>query len=296
MVGVILATETARTLGARRSLVGESPFFDSRNGQIVHVDTLGKAVVFVDPRTGQTASLPFNEPPAFAVPLAGEGYILGLSRTGLLHLTDDGRTTRVGTWAPSEGQALNDATVDPLGRLIFGTKVASGHAAGVFVLEGTHCRQLTSGFGLVNGLAVALDSFLFLADTRDAKLWRYPYDVDQATLGARSLCVDFKPRGGRPDGAVADGDGNLWLCELDSGRLVQLSPSGRERLSMKLPVSRPTKPCILPDGQVIVTSMSTGVDLTLEPMAGLTLIAPVAAPPPRPMPVALATTEVQNRR
>lgn len=261
-----------KTVGAR-TWFGESPFFDARDGSVVHVDSVGK-VIRHSP-DGRITEWELPGKIAFAVPVNGNGYVVGLAGQGLQLFSADAKSLTPLSIPLPEGHRPNDATVDPTGRLIFGTRCDAG-LEGVLLAAGNEgLHTLATGFGTINGLAVdARRSALFVADSHPdvQAVWRYHYHVPSGVLGERQRIFSFGDRAGRPDGAAVDSKGDLWLAEIEGGALLRISPRGNLLEEVRLPVSLPTKPCFDDRGQLWVTTASRGVDLSVEPLAGMTLL------------------------
>lgn len=272
---------TAAPLNGPRSLFGESPFFDPRDGSIVHVDTLGQIIQHRPDNSWVSWEAP--EGLSFAIPSALGGFIVGLARQGICRFNPDANTFDPVATALPETHQSNDATLDPHGRLIFGTRSQGNALAGTLIVhDRLGSRVVAEGFGLVNGLAVdAVAGRLWIADTHPdiQQLWSYEYDLDTGALGIRHLVFDFHERRGRPDGAALDAEGNLWLAEIGGSALVCLSPDGDLLRDITLPVSMPTKPCFDGRERLVVTTASRGIDLAQEPAAGHLLALDIAGAP-----------------
>lgn len=272
----------ATPLNGPRSLFGESPFFDPRDGSIVHVDTLGLIIQRRPDDSWIIWEAPENI--SFAIPSALGGFLVGLSERGICRFNPGYNSFEpLGTALPA-GHQSNDATIDAMGRLIFGTRSQDKGAfdGTLIVHDAQGSRIAADGFGLINGLAVdAAAGRLWVADTHPdiQKVWTYDYDLATGTLGARHLLFDFHDRVGRPDGAVLDAEGNLWLAEIEGSALVCMSPKGIVLQEIALPVSLPTKPCFDGCGRLLVTTASRGIDLAHEPAAGHLLWLDVAGAP-----------------
>jgi len=257
-------------LSGPRCEFGESPFFDSRDGSVVYVDTTG--TIIQRRPSGETTSWPVGESISFAIPAASGGYVVGLAR-GLCRFDPAEGSISPMNLASAGGPRCNDATVDSMGRVIFGTKATGREAfdGEMVVVDGAGQRIVARGFGLVNGLAVDAEAgLLFVADTHPEvqSVWRYRYDSSTGTLGDREKIFDFHSRRGRPDGATVDASGNLWIAEIGGHALVCLSANGVVIREIALPISMPTKPCFDGGSRMLVTTASLGVDLKVEPAAG----------------------------
>jgi sugar lactone lactonase YvrE len=272
----------AAPLPGPRSMFGESPFYDPRDGSIVHVDTPGH--IIRHRADGSWTSWAVPEGISFAIPSVHGGYIAGLAQSGICRVVpDEGVCDPLGIKLP-EGHQSNDATLDARGRIIFGTRSGDTSAfdGTLMVCDAAGSRIVASGFGLVNGLTVdAAAGRLWVADTHPdiQAVWTYEYDLATGALGERREVYDFRARPGRPDGAALDAAGNLWLAEIGGGALVCLSPQGKLMQVIDLPVSMPTKPCFDGGGRLLVTTASRGIDLSRQPAAGhlLALDVPGAA-------------------
>lgn len=273
---------SAVPLDGPRSLFGESPFFDPRDGSIVHVDTLGQIIQHRP--DGSWIIWETQEDISFAIPSAPGGFLVGLAERGICRFKPDDNSFEPLDTALPAGHQSNDATLDAIGRVIFGTRSQNKGAfdGTLIVHDAQGSRIVADGFGLINGLAVdAAAGRLWVADTHPdiQKVWTYDYDLATGALGARHLVFDFHERRGRPDGAALNAEGNLWLAEIGGSALVCLSPEGNVLQDITLPVSMPTKPCFDGRGRLVVTTASRGIDLAQEQAAGHLLALDIAGAP-----------------
>jgi sugar lactone lactonase YvrE len=158
--------------------------------------------------------------------------------------------------------------VDPAGRFWAGSlieqkKEASAEAsakasAGLYCLERGQARAVTGagaasppwrdwGVRTANGLAFSPDGrIMYHCDTPAHTVYAYDYDAGNGAIDNRRIwwrtdddksSADY---GGRPDGAAVDVDGCYWTAQYEGGRILQLSPDGRQLRALAVPARCPT--------------------------------------------------------
>lgn len=134
------------------------------------------------------------------------------------------------------------------------------------------------GISISNGIGWSLDGkYFFHTDSLDRQIYRF-------TLLGQKLTnkeIFYSPPEGTPDGLTMDSDGNLWIAIWDGGRVVQLSPEGKELTQILLPVSRPTSLTFGGSDLRTLYITSASVDLTdkeksAQPFAGALFSVPLS--------------------
>lgn len=135
------------------------------------------------------------------------------------------------------GVMFNDGKVSPAGEFWVGSKGPRGTAKLFRLSPELKCVTMLDGISISNGIGWSLDGrFFFHTDSLDHVIYRYT--IQGQKLANRE--VFYTPPIGTPDGLTIDSDGNLWIAIWDGGRVVQLSPEGKELAQILLPVTRPT--------------------------------------------------------
>ena len=268
--------EVTSVLGVGATL-GEGPVWVEREQAVYFVDIKGHRVHRFDPATAEHRS--------FAAP-AQVGWVLpsddGLFLAGLQHgvarfdpatgVFDQVRDPEPGL----PGNRLNDATVDPQGRLWFGT-MDDGESAATGRLwcldRGTLRDSGLAPVTITNGPAVSPDGrTLYHTDTLGRVIYAVPVR-DDGTLGPPAVFAEIASEDGWPDGCVADADGCLWSGLWGGWRVRRYDPAGRVMAETRLPCANVTKIAFGgPDLRTaFVTTARKGLDaaaLESQPLAG----------------------------
>jgi len=221
---------TARLAGGRQHELSEGPRWDDETATVTWVDIVQAQVfrgVVGDEVVGELV-LDLPDTVGFAVPTSDGGLlvadhdrILVVAPDGTRHeslpLVDRGRLLR-----------LNDAAVDPAGRLVVGS-LAIDHRPGeaqLFRLEpdGTS-TLLRDGLNLANGIGWSPDGrTMYVNDSVPGTVWAADYDVSSGDVDAwRPLVRELQ---GSPDGLTVDADGCVWVAEWNAARVTCFSPDG----------------------------------------------------------------------
>jgi sugar lactone lactonase YvrE len=230
-----------------RSILGESPIWDERQGRLYWLDLRKPQIYRFDPESGRNAKVKADL----------RGYVGGLvqRRDGGLVAVDhrgifavDGKTGRLRSIAkPAKDMRkiwFNDAKCDRQGNLWAGVgdrKEARPLGILYRIDAKGKARKVDSRFICPNGPAFSPDGrTAYFADSYANKLYRY--DIDKATgrTGERRLFATVPADVGVPDGMTVDADGGLWSCHWDGWRVTRYDRRGRIDRVLKLPVPRPT--------------------------------------------------------
>ncbi len=113
---------------------------------------------------------------------------------------------------------------------------------------------------------------LYYADSLKGNIYRYDVDTESGAISNKSLFVRV-PRGGGPDGAAVDAQGNIWSAQWAARKILAFNPKGDIIADIPVPTSQPT--CVAFGGPdlnlMIVTSARDGLPrerLENEPSAG----------------------------
>lgn len=242
-------------LGEGLRLVGE---------RVVMVDILSGRLLELPPElAGEPATLvTMDEPLGAVAPLAGGGWIAAAG-TGIAVLRPGADVEWLAR--PEDGAVprmrMNDGAADPHGRFWAGS-MAYDEVKGVGSVyrvnpDGTVNRVL-DGYTVPNGPAFSADGrLMYLADSAEGVIYRFPVDPDTGELGRRAEFARVET--GSPDGMAVDDDGFLWSAIWGGGEVRRFDPSGTLERVLTVPASQPTSVC-LARGQLLVTSAAVGLD------------------------------------
>ncbi len=225
--------------------LGEGPLWDVRDSALWFTDIKRRKVHRYDPQSGDRTSWNSPEQVGFIVPARSGGFVAGL-RDGLYRFDPaSGRFDLLVEVEPDKpGNRLNDAVVDPAGRLWFGTmddgersKAGAFHCFHEGELRGTGI----AGIAITNGPAVSPDgSTLYWVDTLGGAMFECEIR-DDGTLGPSRPLVRVDRTDGHPDGPTVDSEGCIWLAIYAGWEARRYSPSGQLLETVRFPVGNITK-------------------------------------------------------
>jgi D-xylonolactonase len=223
--------------------LGEGPSWI--DGALWFVDIKRHAIHCFDPERGARRSWTAPEQVGFIVPRTRGGFIAGL-QSGL-HAFDPASGTFdliVAVEPDRPGNRLNDAVVDPFGRLWFGTMDDGEQAAtGAF-----YCyvggKLIPTGIGdiaITNGPAISPDGrLLYWVDTLGRDIWVADIGPD-GLPGPSRLFTTIALADGYPDGPTVDADGCVWVGLYGGWEARRYSPDGTLIGQVRFPVANITK-------------------------------------------------------
>jgi sugar lactone lactonase YvrE len=217
-------------------------FVDIWKGRVLAARLRDRTLEIVDELVlGQTAG---------AIALAEDGGLLIAAARGLAAVTPDGAVSFGPDLLGDRGNVrLNDAAVDPHGRLVVGTLSLVGPVGAEVLLrisaDGS-VETLRTGIGLSNGIAFSPDGALI-----------YHVDTTARTISARSLDGDEPWRTvvtleGAPDGLTVDSGGDLWVAQFDGGRVLHYAADGEPLGDVVVDAAQATCPAFVGPGRDIL--------------------------------------------
>ncbi|MFJ9365237.1 SMP-30/gluconolactonase/LRE family protein [Nocardia sp. NPDC101769] len=274
-----------RTLGAHvcappPGRLCEGPVWDPRTEELLWVDIRGGRIHRAT-LTGDTPDLvvraPISlDPPVSAVLPCTSGGLLATMGDTIFRIDGAGAAERpvVTVPLPDDGvrRRLNDAKVDPRGRLLAGTMAEYGDGIGSAELyrldpDGT-LTTLRTGVTISNGLGWSPDGrTLYYADSPTHRVDVFDYDLDTGTLGEGRPFARFPD--GEPDGLTVDADGNVWIAVWGAGQVRAFDPSGNLHTTVEVGPSQVSSCAFAgPDLDVLVITTAAEDRAAREPHAG----------------------------
>ena len=222
---------TAQLAGARQHELSEGPRWDDATGTVTWVDIVQgqvfRGVVTDDELVGELV-LDLPDTVGFAVPASDGGLIVADHDRVLVVSPDGTRHASLPLVDRERLLRLNDAAVDPAGRLVTGS-LAIDHRPGdaeLFRLEADGTSTLLcDGLNLANGIGWSPDGrTMYVNDSVPGTVWAAAYDVDSGDVDSwRPLVSELH---GSPDGLTVDADGCVWVAEWNAARVTCFSPDG----------------------------------------------------------------------
>ncbi|GGW09720.1 calcium-binding protein [Streptomyces narbonensis] len=264
----------------------EGPLWDDRRQEVLWVDIpegLVHRAALTDgdggPDLAPVATLRLDRPVG-AVALCASGAVLAAAGTSVLRL-DEGRPVAEAVELaapdlPDDGlpRRMNDAAVDPAGRLLAGTMAydESPGAGALYRLDGDRLVTLIDGVGISNGLGWSLDGgLLYYADSLTRRVDVFAYDTKSGTLGDRRPFAVLDR--GAPDGLTVDSSGRVWVAVWGGGEVLAFETDGTLHARVEIPASHVTSCAFAGPARdvLVITTATEGLDeeqRRTEPDAG----------------------------
>lgn len=225
--------------------LGEGPVWVQRGNALWFTDIKRQKVHRFDPATEGKTSWDAPEQIGFVLPAQRGGFIAGL-QSGLYRFDPKkgGFDRIVDVEADTPGNRLNDAAVDPSGRIWFGTMDnAEREKSGAFYRfdHGTLTRTQIDGISITNGPAFSPDGrLLYWVDTLGGRISVCEID-DSGEPGPSRPFVRIDPAEGYPDGPTIDAEGCVWISLYAGWEARRYSPAGELLQRVRFPVANVTK-------------------------------------------------------
>lgn len=225
--------------------LGEGPVWVERDAALWFVDIKSFRIYRFDPATNALRDWQAPGQCGFVLPTARGDFIAGL-QTGLARF--DPETGAFQSLVDPEpqhpGNRLNDGTVDPNGRLWFGTmddgETAPSGTIYRLAADG-RCVASTPRCAITNGPAFSPDGrTLYHVDTGTGLIHACAVGED-GTLTDAQLFASIPNSEGHPDGPTVDAEGCLWIGLYNGWGVRRYSPKGELLEEIGFPVSAITK-------------------------------------------------------
>jgi sugar lactone lactonase YvrE len=197
----------------------------------------------------------------------GHGLLVAMEK-GLARLDPNRGTLELLYPLPvPDGWRLNDAFVDPAGRVLAGSMSPRARDGQLFLCVPDRApRSILSGIRISNGMALCRgDAVLLHTDSPARTILAYPYDPEGLGLGPPQPWYSGAEEDGVPDGCAQDAEGCLWTACWDGRQVLRLDPEGRIRQRLHMPAAKMTT-CVFagPDLDWLYLA-SAGVGKEAEP-------------------------------
>ena len=258
--------------------LGEGPLWSARDQAIYWTDIKVKRLNRYRLADGATHSWDMPDTIGWAVERrGGPGFVVGLAHA-IVEVTLDplAITQRCAVEADQPANRLNDAKVDPKGRVWFGTMHDREQASsGAFYRldPDFSVHEVDRGYIVANGPTFSPDgAIVYHTDSSAREIYRLDVQPD-GSLANKRVFARFTEEEGYPDGMTTDREGWLWVAHWGGWRITRFRPDGARDRVVPMPVSQVTSCTFGGDklDRMFVTSARIGLteaQLAKEPLAG----------------------------
>ncbi|MFC3556994.1 SMP-30/gluconolactonase/LRE family protein [Sphingomonas qilianensis] len=265
--------------------LGEGPIWI--DGALWFVDIKGSRIYRHVPETGALDRWDAPEFVGWVVPSAKGDLIAGLQSGPHRFSPEMGAFDRIAEIdAHLPANRLNDAAIDPAGRLFFGTmdNDEAAPSGRVFMLDaGAVSATAIHPTVITNGPAIAPGgTHLYHVDTLARTITVHAIAAD-GSVGPAAPFLRFTGDEGHPDGAICDAEGGVWVAFYGGWAARRYNTSGQLTDEVRFPVSNVTKIALGgPDHRTAyATTARQGLSaeaLAAQPLAGDIFTFPVSIP------------------
>ncbi|MFL6118052.1 SMP-30/gluconolactonase/LRE family protein [Actinophytocola sp.] len=278
---------TAEPALQTRAEHAEAPAWDSRRDELLWVDQLVGLVHRGRWHGGLsiTHTYQLGMPAGAVVPTSDpDGGWLCAAGRGFARLDVDGTVTVLAEPEP-DGNRMNDAKCDPLGRFWAGSMAFSQEngAASLYRMDGDGTvTAVLRDVTISNGTAWTRDRMYYI-DTPTQRVDVFDFSPD-GEIGDRRAA--FSVEGGAPDGMCVDDEGCLWVALFGGGGVRRYSPAGEVLAFVEVDAPQVSS-CAFAGNRLFITTSQenySAEDSARHPHAGklFTVTLPVGGPPAEP--------------
>jgi sugar lactone lactonase YvrE len=242
------ADPVAECIWPLEATLGEGPVWHDASASLWFVDIKGQRVHRYTPgggaASGRRATWEAPDQVSFLAPRTDGRFVAGLKRG--LHLFDpaDGSFQLLQVVEPPQlDNRTNDAHVDHLGRVWFGTMHdgESATSGALYCLDAGTVHRRDSGYCITNGPATSPDGrTLYHVDTLQGLVYAFDLAPDGRLSGRREF-VRIAAAAGWPDGLSVDSAGRVWVGLWGGWGAQSFTPGGKPDVFVRLPCANVTK-------------------------------------------------------
>lgn len=262
---------------AAGAALGEGPLWSESRNAVYWVDIKGQRLHRYDLATGARHGWPMPEKIGWVVEREAGGLVAGFKSGFVFVDSETLAMSPIGNPEPERpGNRLNDAKVDPWGRLWAGTMDdGETEPSGALYrldpdLTWTRCDE---GYVVSNGPTFSPDGrTLYHTSSATREIFAFDLAAD-GTISNKRLFVRFQEEDGYPDGMTTDARGGVWVAHWLGWRVSRFNPDGTLDRHVSLPVARVTNLTFAGSrlDRLFVTTASVGMteeERSRQPLAG----------------------------
>lgn len=260
------------------TILGEAPAWCPKEQVVYWVDIDGKAILRIDPKSGDRRVFTQDFEFGCIVKRADGGFIAG-TNGGLVYLDAELASCEVFSVPETEfpRNRFNDGKCDRRGRFWVGsTDIDETDPNGaLYRVNGSgEVSRMFPGVIVSNGLGWSPDDrTMYFTDSGLGVIHAFDFDVDAGEIENRREFARVAPGDGMPDGLAVDAEGFVWGAHWGGWRLTRYDPDGRIDRVIDMPVPQVTSVAFGGDGleQMFVTTARLGMSadqLREAPLSG----------------------------
>jgi sugar lactone lactonase YvrE len=224
--------------------LGEGPFWSAKESALWFVDIKSRRIHRCDENALAQRSWDAPEEIGFVLPTTDHRMVAGM-KSGLYTFDPANGSFSLLTLVDNHqpGNRLNDACVDPDGRIWFGSmdNAETSPTGSFYSFDRNGLRCCDQGYVITNGPAVCpAGRTLYHVDTLARTIYASELDGRGGIRNKRAFVQIEKP-GAYPDGPVVDSEGCVWIALYGGWGVQRYSPAGELIETIDLPVSACTK-------------------------------------------------------
>ena len=267
----------------RLCILGEGPLWHPERKQLFWFDIVGMALMT---RVGdQQRQWDFDEHVS-AAGWVDHDHLLVASESALsLFALETGESEYVcGLEVDTPANRSNDGRADPYGGFWIGTMGKEGEqgAGAIYRYYRGALRTLYRDISITNAICFTPDGkWAYFTDTRKLLVMKVALDGEGWPCAEPEVYLDFRENQLKPDGAVVDMSGNVWIAHWGASRVCAYAPDGSLLHEEPFPASQITCPAFGGDdfSTLFATSASIGVsdeEKAAKPLSGAVFSCKVA--------------------
>lgn len=272
--------------GNKTFALGEGPWWDAPNQQLVMIDIEGELLVTLSADGKQTKQFPLSGKPGTVIPTNKGNYLIAKGNELVIFSEQRGFVDTIHTSSFNIGSLrFNDGKVAPDGSLWVGTvecKTYSQPTASLYRLSRGRMTEQLTGITVSNGIIWSPDSTtMYYIDSPTRTVKAYDYDPSSASISNERIIIRTPAEWGTPDGCCIDAQGNLWVAQW-GGACVALWDTNTGQMLMKVDVPAKNVTAVALGGpslnQLYITTASIAMDAedaAKYPLAGAVFSCPV---------------------
>lgn len=277
-----MAPKVERVIEMPLLKVGEGPHWDIETQSLYCIDGPSKSIHRYVPSTGQHTSAKLEKAVSVIIPVQGKPnqFVIGSGKE-INIITWDGSSETVAQIEkiaePEQGSdnSLNDAKIDPKGRLWIGSvgrllqpdPLQFTETGSLYSLEKGKVFTHVTGLAVANGLAwnAEIKQFYYI-DSMKRTVDAFDYDVEKGTIANRREIFNLDKQNiqGFPDGMTIDEDGNLWVAIFGGFSVLKIDPRKPETLLQKVAIPVKEVTSVAWGGKDLDALYVTSANLALE--------------------------------
>jgi len=233
--------------------LGEGLHWDSDRNAFWFVDILNHTIYFYNISTHELKKRVLNEPVGWAIPIVNSNMILiglksGVAQFNFFEKNDTLEWIYIG-FPEKYNQRLNDAKIDKMGRLRFGSISCVDESNPVGSLARLNFKDnnfeiIDKNYKVTNGPAFNLDNTIMLHNDSGNKItYKFHLDKDTGEIIDKSIWRIYNEDEGYPDGINFDSDENVWIAHWGAGKVCKYDLEGKLLQSISVPTPNVTNIC-----------------------------------------------------